>query len=123
MSAPIYRGYSRVARTGINTELYDHDLVKQDLLNHFQTRLGEAVGRPGFGRIIHDLLFDVRDRRTEALCHADAQRIIRADPRVQPLEINVDVRTDIGQITMEIKLFFIEFNMSDWFSVTFSERN
>ena len=87
MATPLYRGFSTVANRGIDTRLYNVDLVTQDLLNHFNTRIGERVARPGFGSIIHDLLYDLMDPRTEALVVADASRIFSEDPSVIPLRL------------------------------------
>lgn len=122
MAAPRYRGYSSVQlKGGVNTSLTDIEIVKQDLLNEFNTRLGERVGRPGFGSIVHDLLFDLADPRTEALVYSDADRIFRNDPRVETREINVSVDIDAHTITVDAILFLIEFDMNDNFSVTFNE--
>ncbi len=121
MAEPLYKGYSSVANTGIDTALFDLDLVKQDLLNHFHTRLGERVGRPNFGSIIWDLLFDPGDSRTETLVIQDAQRIIGEDPRVTLLELIPDIRPDRNEINLEIKVRAKQFDMDSWFNVTFSQ--
>lgn len=122
MAAPRYRGYSSVQlKGGVNTSLTDIEIVKQDLLNEFNTRLGERVGRPGFGSIVHDLLFDLTDPRTEALVYSDADRIFRNDPRVEAREINVSVDIDSYTITVDAVLLMVEFDMNDNFSVTFNE--
>lgn len=122
MVAPIYRGYSSVSlKSGVDTSLYDIEIVKQDLLNEFETRLGERRMRPQFGSIVHDLLFDLSDPRTEAMVYADADRIFRNEPRVETQEIQVDVSTDTHEITITATLLFVEFDMNDNFSVTFSE--
>jgi phage baseplate assembly protein W len=122
MAAPLYRGFSSVVNQGIDTRLYDVELVKQDLLNHFSTRLGERVGRPGFGSIIHDLLFDLADDRTEGLVVSDAQRIFADDPRVVPREINVDVLPDKNQIRIQATLQLVEFDMNFNFQAAFEAR-
>lgn len=116
----LYRGYSSVANKEIDTSLFDMELVKQDLLNHFNTRIGERVNRPRFGSIIWDLMFNPGDARTEALIVQDAERIIGSDPRVKALEIIPKVSLDTNEITLTIKLRAVEFNMDDWFTVTFS---
>lgn len=105
--------------TGVNTRVFDLDNVKRDLQNEFDTRLGDRVMRPGFGSIVHDLLFDLSDPRTESLVYADAERIFRNDPRVRPVEIKVDVDAEGHQITITATLNFVEFDMNDNFSVTF----
>ena len=122
MAAPLYRGFSSAGVKGIDTRAYNGDLVKRDLLNHFETKLGDRRGRPDFGSIIHDLLFDILDTRTENLVIADAQRIISEDPRVEPLEVNVSLDFDRNSITLNISLLLIEFDMIENFQVIFEER-
>lgn len=122
MVAPLYRGFSTVANQGLDTRLFEENLVRQDLINHFQTRLGERVGRPGFGSIIHDLLFDLIDDRTEGLVIADAERILSEDPRVEPLDVSVSIEPDQQRIELDITVRLVEFNMSDQFTVVFEER-
>jgi phage baseplate assembly protein W len=122
MAAPLYRGFSSVANTGIDTRLYDVNLVTQDLLNHFSTRIGERVARPSFGSIIHDLLFNLFDSRTEGLVIADAQRIFSEDPRVVPLEVNVEVDPEQHQIRLVATLQMVEFDMNINFQAKFEAR-
>lgn len=121
MVAPLYRGFSTVVNQGVQTKLENIALVKQDLLNHFNTRLDERVGRPRYGSVIWDLLFDLSDPRTESLIVADAERVIASDPRVELLQLIPTVDLDTHRITLEIKLRFIEFNMDDNFNVVFRE--
>jgi phage baseplate assembly protein W len=120
MAQPLYRGFSSVANEGIDTALFDLALIKQDILNHFNTRIGERVGRPAFGSIIWDLLFDPGDPRTESLVIQDAQRIIGMEPRVKLLELITNVSLDSHEITIDIRLQTVQFDMDDWFTVTFS---
>lgn len=144
MVAPLYRGFSSVASQGlaavrlvdgeaetvpgasnansIDTRLFDVELVKQDLLNHFGTRIGERVGRPSFGSIIHDLLFDVFDERTEGLVLADANRIFAEDPRVIPLRVGAVVDPDTHKIQLVATLQLVEFNMETNFIAEFEAR-
>lgn len=117
MAEPLYRGYSSVANTGIDTSLFDMDLIKQDILNHFMTRIGERVGRPEFGSIIWDLLFDPADPRTETLVIQDAQRIIGMEPRVDLLDLSV--RTTDHTITIDIVVKAKQIDMDANFSVLF----
>ena len=120
MAQAIYRGYSTVANSEISTNLFDLDLVIQDLLNHFNTRIGERVGRPRYGSIIWDLLFDPSDSRTEALVVQDAMRIIQEEPRVKLLEMTPRVSPDIHKIELNIKLELIERGDTGWFTATFA---
>ena len=85
-------------------------------------RIGERVARPSFGSIIHDLLFDLFDARTEGLVIADAQRIFGDDPRVVPLEVDVEVRPDQHQIRLTATLQMVEFDMETNFQAVFEAR-
>jgi len=120
MASPIYTGYSSVANTKVETSLHDLDLVKQDLMNHFHTRIGERVGRPNYGSIIWELLFDPSDSRTAALVIQDATRIITEDPRVKLLEVVPNIDLENHSIELNIKILSVETNMEDVFSVKFN---
>lgn len=122
MVASLYRGFSSVGVKSVDTRAFNANLVKRDLLNHFETKLGDRRGRPDFGSIIHDLLFDIMDPRTENLVIADAQRILSEDPRVEPLEVGVSLDIDRNSITLNISLLLVEFNMVENFRVIFEER-
>jgi phage baseplate assembly protein W len=107
----------------LDSRVFNVDLVRVDLLNQFNTRLGERVGRPGFGSIIHDLLFDLADPRTEGLAVADAQRILSEDPRLKTREIKSVVDFDAHTLTLNITVLLVEFDMNIQFVVTFEERS
>tara|TARA_B100000579_G_scaffold22776_1_gene16066 strand:+ start:1168 stop:1593 length:426 start_codon:yes stop_codon:yes gene_type:complete len=77
-----YKGFSTVAGVKSN-QLYDLDIIKQDLLNHFYTRKGERVMNPNFGSIIWDMLYEPMDESTKEEIEEDTKRIINADPRVK----------------------------------------
>lgn len=122
MPETFYQGYSSVVTDEIDTSVFDLELVKQDLLNHFSTRLGERVGRPEFGSIIWELLFDPADPRTESAVVQDAQRIIGEDPRVELLELVPQILIDQQQIELAIRVRAVEFDMESWFNVTFQQN-
>lgn len=122
MVRSLYRGFSTTATDGLNTKVFDAELVRQDLLNEFNTRLGERVGRPQYGSIIHDLLFDLGDPRIESMVQADISRIINADPRVVPLEITVTADLDKHELRAVVTLRLVETDMNDSFTVTFGEQ-
>ena len=121
MAEPLYKGYSSVIKHGIDTKVYDLDLVMQDIRNHFNTRIGERVGRPEFGSIIWDLLFDPNDPRTETMVIQDAQRIIGSDPRVELLELIPTVDIDGHSISIDIRVKAKQFDMDSWFNVVFRQ--
>ena len=52
-----YKGFSSVSSIS-NYKIYDIDLVKQDIINHFYIRKGEKLENQGFGTVIRDILFE-----------------------------------------------------------------
>jgi phage baseplate assembly protein W len=74
-------GFSTVNRNK-NFVLVDDDLIKQDLLNAFNIRQGELVGRPGYGTLIWNYLFENQTSELEAAIYREVQRVIGGDPRL-----------------------------------------
>lgn len=77
----VYYGYSSIGKRSGSTVLFDKELAKRDLLNHFYTRKGERVMQPNFGSIVWDLLFEPLDDYSKTLVYEDVERIINSDPR------------------------------------------
>ena len=86
----MFSGFSTQGRTFKDSKLYDIELVKQDLLNHFNIRKGEKLENPDFGTLIWEYLFDPLDDDTRNLVLAEVEAVIAYDPRVQldSLEVN-----------------------------------
>lgn len=86
----LYRGYNTVNNNTTKVRIEDTELVKRDLLNHFNIRKGEKLMRPDFGSIIWDALFeqmteDLRDAIVE-----DVVEIVNYDPRIIADKVLVD---------------------------------
>lgn len=62
--------------------LVDFPLIKQDLLNAFNIRQGQLPGRPGYGTVIWDYVFENQTQETERGITAEIQRVAGGDPRV-----------------------------------------
>jgi phage baseplate assembly protein W len=62
--------------------LTDFELIKRDLLNAFNIRQGELVGRPGYGTTIWDFVFENQLQETERALLAEIQRVAGGDPRL-----------------------------------------
>jgi phage baseplate assembly protein W len=60
----------------------DFDLIKIDLLNAFNIRQGELVGRPGYGTILWNYLFEGQTVDTQSAILREIQRVCAEDPRV-----------------------------------------
>jgi phage baseplate assembly protein W len=74
-------GYSTINRNKQFT-LVDDDLIKRDLLNAFNIRQGELVGRPGYGTIIWSFLFENQLPDTQQAIYDEVQRVAGGDPRI-----------------------------------------
>ena len=62
--------------------LTDFDLIKRDLLNAFNIRQGQLPGRPAYGTVIWDFLFEPQTTQTQNGIEAEIQRVAGGDPRI-----------------------------------------
>lgn len=67
----------------------DFELIKIDLLNAFNIRQGELVGRPGYGTVLWDYLFENQTSETETVLYEEVQRVIGGDPRLYLETVNM----------------------------------
>ncbi len=74
---------------GFNTQgqykkftLTDFPLIKRDLLNAFNIRQGQLPGRPGYGTILWDLLFEPQLEELQQTIQQEVQRVAGGDPRI-----------------------------------------
>tara|TARA_Y100000590_G_scaffold181109_2_gene206429 strand:- start:8208 stop:8681 length:474 start_codon:yes stop_codon:yes gene_type:complete len=116
----IYKGFSSNNPNAVNNMLYDADLIKQDIYNHFMTAKGERVMLPNFGSIIWDYLYDPLDSQTKSIVEEDARSIVAADPRVELLNIEV-VGFEQG-IVVNIRLNILPQNMVEDMAITFNNN-
>jgi phage baseplate assembly protein W len=99
-----YKGFSSADNATANTSLYDFELIKQDIVNHFNTKRGERLMKPTFGSIIWDLLMEpltdqVRDTLTE-----DINRICTFDPRVTPTQMDLTEYANGYQLELTLQM-------------------
>lgn len=109
-SGRAFRGFSTVNENTENFALYDFELIKQDILNHFHIRQGEKLNDPGFGTIIWDMLFEPLTEENRQLIIDNVTEICNYDKRVQVEEIIVD-SYDHG-IEVFCKIRYIKYNIS-----------
>jgi phage baseplate assembly protein W len=119
-TSQFYKGFSTVDETSTNVKLYDHELIKQDLLNQFNTRKGERVMNPAFGSIIWDLIYEPLTPEVKQLISMDIDRILASDPRVTPTLVNI-VEQDYGFL-LELTLSYNGIDVSDNMILSFDKR-
>jgi phage baseplate assembly protein W len=114
-----FRGISTVNPDATEWVLYDINLIKQDLINHFHIRQGEKLSDPEFGTIIWDILFEpLTDQLKDAVVN-NVSRIINYDPRVNVDQISVDSYE--SGIQVECTLTYLPYNISETMRMKFDE--
>jgi len=116
-----YRGFSTVSRKSKNFALYDFELIKQDILNHFYTRQGERLMQPAFGTIIWDLIFEPLTDEIQNLILQNVNQIFNSDPRVQAGNILITPY----ETGLEIKctLQYVLYNIQESMQLKFDQAN
>jgi len=115
-----YKGFSSNEIKN-NFKLYDIDLVKRDLLNHFYIRKGEKLENPNFGTIIWDMLFENFTPEVKELISKDVETIINFDPRIAVQQVSID-STDQG-IRIEAEIIYLPFNINERMTFDFDREN
>jgi phage baseplate assembly protein W len=100
--ANIYRGFSTVGRTN-KFRITDMELIKQDLLNHFNIRKGEKLMNPEFGTIIWNTLFDPLTEELKSVIINDVNSVIKYDPRVAIENVIITQYEQGLQLEIELK--------------------
>lgn len=116
-----YKGFSTVNDEATSYALYDLQLIKQDILNHFNIRQGERLENPEFGTIIWDSLFEPLTDELKILIQKNVETIINYDPRVKADEIIVS--TYESGIQIECVLTFLPYNISEAIQLKFDQVN
>jgi phage baseplate assembly protein W len=115
-----YKGFSS-KETKRNYKLYDIDLVKQDLINHFYIRKGEKLENPDFGTIIWDMLFENFTEDVKTMIAKDVEGIVNYDPRIAVNAVTVD-STDQG-IRIQADITYLPFNVNERMTFDFDKNN
>lgn len=124
MARYLFKGFSTYP-TSYNIQykdwtLYDLDLVRRDLLNHFHTRKGERPMMPTYGCDIWDILFEPLTESNIEKIVEEAKRVVNSDSRVKMQEMNV---TEVDQgIMISFVLFFEPWGVYESFEVEFDKR-
>lgn len=115
----LFQGFSSpvVGRTIV---LYNEELVKKDLINHFNTRKGERAMDAEYGFIGWDLIFELDLDSNKQLIEADARRVIDSEPRVQLQYMEV-LSTDRGY-RINIYLYYHELDTEEQLFIEFDRE-
>ena len=89
-------GFSTIS-SNKSFKLYDDDLIKQDLMNHFRTKKGERILRPDFGCDIHKYIFEQDTDLNRSLILQAATEVFDYHSRVKVLTLK-PVRIENGVV-------------------------
>jgi len=115
-----YRGFSS-KEFKKNFKLYDFELCKQDLVNHFNIRRGEKLENPDFGTIVWDILFEPFSQAVREQIAKDVEKIINFDKRIRVDNILIDA-TEYG-LRIEAELTYLPLDLKDTLRLDFDRRN
>ena len=116
-----YKGFSTINPSAENFGLFDFDLIKQDLLNHFNIRQGERLMNPQFGTIIWDLLFEPLTEEVKYSITQNVNAIINYDPRIIADEVIVTAYE--SGIQIQCMLTYRPYNIRQALQLRFDSAN
>jgi phage baseplate assembly protein W len=119
-TSQFYKGFSTLDPQQRNSKLYDFDVIKQDLMNHFSTRKGERVMNPEFGSIIWNVLFEPFTQEIRNAVEADIKQIISSDPRITSPVINI-AEAEYG-LLLEVTMTFTGTDQSQTMRLVFDKN-
>ena len=115
---------------GFNTQgqykkftLTDFELIKRDLLNAFNIRQGQLPGRPQYGTVLWDFLFENQLEELQQSITREVQRVAGGDPRIYISDIQTYPQ-DNG-ILIELQLQIVPSTDAERLSIFFDlqQRN
>lgn len=116
-----YKGFSTISSESNTFSVYDLNLIKQDILNHFNIRQGERLENPTFGTIIWDILFEPMTEDLKQLVVKNVEDIINYDPRVTAQ--SVIVTTYESGLQIECILTYLPYNIQEAIQLKFDQAN
>lgn len=120
-SPKTYKGFSSINTDVENYQLYDLDLIRQDIINHFHIRQGEKLMNPKFGTIIWDLLYEPLTEDLKNAITTNVSEILNYDPRVVANQIVV-TSYESG-IQIECTLTYLPYNIQQSMQLRFDQTN
>lgn len=112
---------------GFNTQrqykkftLTDYELAKRDLLNAFNIRQGQLPGRPGYGTILWEYLFENQIETVQQGIIQEVQRVAGGDPRI--VVNNINIYPQQNGILLEVQLTYVSTSNAEVLSIFFDQQ-
>lgn len=115
-----YKGFTTSNLDTLSNKIFDYALIKQDIINQFQTRKGERVMNPLFGTIIWDMIFEPFTDDVKQQISDDVTRILNYDPRAVPTAIII-VESESG-LLIDATLFYVQINLTEQLRLSFDRE-
>jgi len=119
-NAQVFKGFSTQQGEFKSAKLYDIELVKQDLFNHFNIRKGEKLENPDFGTNIWQYIFDPLDIDTKNAIIRDIESVVNYDPRVALDQIEVNEYEHGVQV--DVLLIYIGYGIKERLNLLFDQN-
>lgn len=100
--------------------IYDIELIKRDLYNHFYTRIGERVMRPEFGSRLWEFIMEPNLASMRGMIVSEVERVIRHDSRLEVK--NIRLFDNGNHVTVTCDLLYRPFATIENFSLEFDKR-
>lgn len=100
--------------------LTDFNLIKRDLTNAFNINQGEVAGKPDYGTIIWNYVFEPQTPETQSAILAEVQRVAGGDPRIYIQDATVYPR-DTG-ILIELLIQIVPSQTSQRLAIFFDQE-
>jgi phage baseplate assembly protein W len=117
--ANFYRGFSTLVPNK-KFRLTDMELIKRDIINHFNIRKGEKLMNPNFGTIIWNVLHEPFTEELKSVITEDIKAIAKYDPRVSFDNIIVTEYEQGLQIVLDLR--YLQTNQSNTMSLQFDNQ-
>lgn len=114
-----FRGFNTIGQSK-KFRLTDIELVKRDLLNHFQIRKGEKLMQPDFGSIIWNTLFEPLSEEVKKIIYDDVKAVVSYDPRLVVDEVIMQELQN--GLQLQISLTYVPLNVSTVMRLTFDKE-
>lgn len=118
-----YRGFSTVNTLSQKKfKLTDFELIKQDLLNSLNTRIGSRLMLPREGCVIWELLYEPFTNNIKEQISQNLFDIVKNDPRIILDSLNIIAQEDQSSITIELNLLYSGTDQREQLLLSFNEQ-
>lgn len=113
-------GFSTIGQNKKFT-LTDFELIKRDFSNALNIQQGELPGRPSYGTLIWNYVFDNQTPETMTAILAEIQRVAGGDPRIYISDVQVYPQ-DNG-VLIEVQVQVVASSNSERLAIFFDQES